>query len=160
MPRKPPPPHPKGAPRTPGSGRKKGTPNRKTVEMRALMAALLDDVDYQYRLREDFSERRVHPSARRRWCGPTSIGKPKEKIEMSADVTMNERLAAERELLRQLNLPELEALAAESQALMDKALAMAQAEGVKSAAATSYRAAADDDSIAEPAKAPTATDVD
>jgi hypothetical protein len=62
MPRKPPPPHPKGAPRTPGSGRKKGTPNRKTIEIRGLMAALVDDIEYQHKLREDFSHRRIHPS--------------------------------------------------------------------------------------------------
>ena len=72
MPRRPPPPHPKGAPRTPGSGRKKGTPNRKTVELRALMAALLNDVDYQ-----DSPARRLQKAprasqSRRRWCGPTS----------------------------------------------------------------------------------------
>ena len=54
------------APRTPGSGRKKGTPNRKTVEMRALMAALVDDVDYQHRLREDFRKRRVHSTTEAR----------------------------------------------------------------------------------------------
>jgi len=57
-----PPPHPKGAPRTPGSGRQKGTPNRKTLEVRELMALLVNDVDYQYRFRADFRKRRVHPS--------------------------------------------------------------------------------------------------
>jgi hypothetical protein len=43
---------------------------------------------------------------------------------------MDDRLAAERELLSNLSLPELEALAAESQALMDRALAMARPQGV------------------------------
>ena len=33
------------------------------------------------------------------------VGKPTEKIEMARDVTMNEKLATERELLRQLDLP-------------------------------------------------------
>jgi hypothetical protein len=41
--RRPPPPHPRGTPRTVGSGRKKGTPNRKTVELRQLMTSLCDD---------------------------------------------------------------------------------------------------------------------
>jgi hypothetical protein len=155
MPRKPPPPHPKGAPRTPGSGRKKGTPNRRTIELRELMAALLDDVEYQHRLRDDFRKRRVHPSTEVRvW--EYIVGKPKETIEVSADVTMNEKLAEERELLRKLSLPELEALAAESQALVDKALAMAQGHGLKPAATTSYPAA-DHASIDEPAKRPTGT---
>ena len=60
--RRPPPPHPRGTPRTPGSGRKRGTPNRKTVELRQLMGVLAGDVDYQHRLREDFRRRRVHPA--------------------------------------------------------------------------------------------------
>jgi hypothetical protein len=84
MPRKLPPPHPKGAPRTPGSGRKKGTPNSKTVEMRALLAALCNDVDYQPKLREDFIKRRVHPSTEAlAWAHV--FGKPKEQIEMSRE---------------------------------------------------------------------------
>ena len=124
--------------------------------MRALMAALVDDVDYQSRLREDFRRRRVHPSTEALvWA--YAVGKPKEQIEMSAKVTMNESLAAERELL--LDLPTLEALAAERQALMDKAIAMAQAQRVKRAAATSD-CAADDDSIGELVKKPTGTEVE
>ena len=127
MPRTPPPPHPKGAPRTTGSGRKRGTPNRKTIALRALMASLLEDVDYQHRLREDFRKRRVHPSIEAlAWA--YHLGKPKQQIEMSANVTMNERLAAEREQLRHLGLPELEKLLAESQALIDRALADAEAK--------------------------------
>jgi hypothetical protein len=158
MPRKPPPPHPKGAPRTPGSGRK-GTPNRKTIEIRGLMAALVDDIEYQHKLREDFSHRRIHPSIEALvWA--YVVGKPKEKLEVIAEVTMNEKLAAERELLRQLSLPELEALAAESQALMDRALGMARPPGVTPAGAPSCRAAADDDSIGEPAKKPAGNDVE
>ena len=39
---------------------------------------------------------------------------------------MDEKLAATREQLRQLDLPTLEKLAAESQALMDRALATAR----------------------------------
>ncbi len=93
MPRKPPPPHEKGAPRTPGSGRKKGTPNKKTVALRELMAALAGDVFYQEKLREDFRRRRVHPAVELRvW--EYAVGSPKQQIEVSADVTMNERLAA------------------------------------------------------------------
>ena len=47
---------------------------------------------------------------------------------MSATVAMEHTLAAEREQLRQLDLPTLERLAAESQALMDRARAMAHAQ--------------------------------
>jgi len=42
---------------------------------------------------------------------------------MSANVTMNDRRAAEHEMLRRLDLKQLEALAAESQAMIDRALA-------------------------------------
>jgi hypothetical protein len=48
-------------------------------------------------------------------------------------VSIDERLAAEREMLRTLSVPELEALAAESQALVDKALAMARGKHAKPA---------------------------
>jgi hypothetical protein len=148
MPRKPPPPHPRGAPRTPGSGRKKGTPNRKTVEMRALMAALVNDVDYQHRVREDFSRRRVHPSTESPiWA--YAIGKPTEKIEMSARLSMDETLAAERELLRRLPLHELEALAVESQTLVDKALAMAKGKHAKPAVPIADRRVPDGESAKE-----------
>jgi hypothetical protein len=47
--RRPPPPHRRGQPKAPGSGRRRGTPNRRTVEMRQLMTSLCDDVDYQDR---------------------------------------------------------------------------------------------------------------
>jgi hypothetical protein len=56
---------------------------------------------------------------------------------MSASLSFDERLAAEREMLRTLSVPELEALAAESQALVDKALAMAKGKIVKPGAETS-----------------------
>jgi hypothetical protein len=106
-------------------GTKKGTPNRKTIELRALMAALVDDLEYRSRLREDFRKRRVHPPTEALvWA--YAVGKPTEKIEMSASVSVDERLAAEREMLRTLSVPELEALAAESQALVDRALSMAK----------------------------------
>jgi len=81
----------------PRTGRKTGTPNRKTVEMRALMATLVDDVDYQYRLRDDFRNRRIHPSIEALvWVH--IIGKPKEQIEMAAEVSMTrvKRLSARR----------------------------------------------------------------
>ena len=89
--RRPPPPHPRGAPRTVGSGRKKGTLNRRTVEMRALMASLCDDVDYQHRLRADFRRRRVHPTIEALVWSHV-VGKPVERVQLSADVTMNRKL--------------------------------------------------------------------
>jgi len=78
-----PPPHPRGTPKTPGSGRKKGTPNRKTLELRELMALLVNDVDYQYRFRQDFIKRRLHPSTELTvWT--FILGKPTTTVEMTA----------------------------------------------------------------------------
>jgi hypothetical protein len=92
-----------------------------------LMGAMAGDIDYQRKLREDFRKRRLHPSTEIRIWEYT-IGRPKEQIEMSVNVTMNERLAAERAMLRQLDLKQLEALAAESQAMIDRAFAAALAK--------------------------------
>ena len=92
------------------------------------MAALTGDVQYQQKLRDAFVKRRLHPSTELRvW--EYSIGRPKEHIEMTANVTMTERLAAERKLLERLSLSELEGLAAESQGLVDKALALVRQPG-------------------------------
>lgn len=125
MPRKPPPPHPKGTPRTPGSGRKRGTPNRTTVAMRELMVALLEDVEYQHRLRQDFRKRRVHPSIEA-LIWQMHLGKPKQQVEVAATVKMNEKLATERERLRCLDVADLEKLLADSEALVERAVAQAQ----------------------------------
>jgi hypothetical protein len=124
--RRPPPPHPRGAPRTPGSGRKRGTQNRRTVEMRQLMSSLCHDVGYQYKLRDDFRRRRVHPAVETLVWSHV-IGKPTERVQLSADVTMNQKLDQERELFSRLSLEQLEELAAQSQALVDKAMAMVKA---------------------------------
>lgn len=125
--RKLPPPHPRGMARTAGSGRKRGTPNRKTVELRVLMGAMAGDIDYQRKLTHDFRKRRLHPSTEIKiW--EYALGRPKEQLELSANVTMNEQMEAERKMLRQLDLKQLEALAAESQALMDRAFAAALAK--------------------------------
>lgn len=141
--RRPPPPHPRGAPRTPGSGRRRGTPNRRTVAMRELMMSLCNDVDYQYRLRSDFRRRRVHPSIEAlAWAHV--IGKPTERVQLSADVMMNEKLAEERELFSRLSVEELEEIAAESEALIAKARAMAQRQHVPTARAPEAGAPVED----------------
>lgn len=61
MPRTPPPVWPKGT-RPPNSGRKKGTPNRSSVEVKALVSQLVNDVAYQHQLRDDFRRRKVAPA--------------------------------------------------------------------------------------------------
>ena len=158
--RRPPPPHPRGTPRTPGSGRKRGTPNRKTVELRALMGVLAGDVDYQHRLREDFRRRRVHPTVETLVWSHV-IGKPTERVQLSADVTMNQKLEQERELFSRLTIEQMEEIAAASQALVDRVLAMAKANALTPAAATAPRAPVDGgESYGEPAEQSTGTDVD
>jgi hypothetical protein len=120
-------PHKKGEPRKPGSGRKKGTPNRAVVAAKELCGLLVHDVNYQYRLRKDFAMRRVHPSIEALvWA--YGIGKPKETLELSGQLDVSTRLTAERELIRNtLDLSELETLAAQSQAVLDAAITAAKA---------------------------------
>ena len=158
--RRPPPPHPRGAPRTAGSGRKKGTPNRKTVEMRQLMSSLCHDVGYQYKLREDFRRRRVHPAIESLVWAHT-VGKPTERVRLSADVTMNQKLDQERELFSKLSLEQLEQLAAESQSLVDRAVAMVKANTLTPGTAAAALAPIDGrESNGEPAAMSADIDID
>ena len=124
--------------------------------------ALCDDVVYRYKLREDFRRRRVHPAVET-FVWSHVIGKPTERVQLSADVTMNQKLDQERELFTKLSVEQLEELAAESQALVDKAMAMvkANANALKPGAATAPRALVDGgESNGEPAEQSTDTDVD
>jgi hypothetical protein len=103
------------------------------------MAALVGDVDYQYRLRADFRRRRVHPTIEALVWAPV-VGKPAERVLLSADVSMSQKLDQERELFFNLDIQQLEALAAESQALVDRAMEMAKANALRAGAATARRA--------------------
>jgi hypothetical protein len=97
------------------------------------MAALSGDVYYQEKLRHDFTRRRVHPSVEVRvW--EYALGKPTNHVELTANVTTNERLAAEREQLRHLDVRDLEKLVAESEALIERALAAARSRSGQPAA--------------------------
>ena len=160
--RQPPPPHRRGEPKTPGSGRRRGSLNRKTVELRTLMAALAGDAGYQHRFRQAFIRRRLHPSTEMRvW--EYVVGKPTEQIEVSAKASMDARFAEERELYFKLSPEQLEELIAESQALVDKAEAMAQAnmKRLLPVSTTSPLAPADGPaSRGEPAEGPDGAEVD
>ena len=158
--RRPPPPHRRGQPKTPGSGRRRGTPNRKTVELRALMGVLAGDVEYQHRLREDFRRRRIHPTVETLVWSHV-IGKPAERVQLSADVTMNQKLEEERELFSRLSLQQMEEIAAESQALVDRVMAMAKANAVTPDDVASRRASVEDSESSDaPNPTCTGTDVD
>lgn len=66
--------------------------NRKSVELKALMAMLVNDVNYQHRLRKQFVKRRVHPTTEALvWA--YAVGRPVEKVQMTASVAMSEQLA-------------------------------------------------------------------
>lgn len=117
--------HPKGE-RHPGSGRVKGTPNRVTVEVRRLVGELLNDPRYQARLRRDFALRKLHPTIEGMvWA--YHCGRPRQDVNFSGSVDLTARLEVERRAFLALDLPELEAIAAESQRLVDRALALASA---------------------------------
>lgn len=81
----------------------------------------------------------------------------KSELTGSLDVYA-ERLAADRELFEQLDLKQLEELAAESQALVDKAMAMVAAQRVPPARMLA-RAPVGDETIAAPAEKPTDIEV-
>ncbi len=151
--RRPPPPHPRGTPRTPGSGRRRGSLNRRTIELRALLGSLCHDITYQDRLRRDFRLRRVHPAIESLAWGHV-IGKPAERVQLSADVSMNQTLAEERELFGRLSVEQLEELAADSAALIAKARLMARSQQ-GSPVGTPLLAAPPEDSVSSDAPGPT-----
>ena len=117
---------PKGT-RTPGSGRKKGTPNRITVEAKVLVAQLVNDPAYQHRLRHDFRLRRIHPTVET-LVWQYHLGRPTQPIAMSGSLGLdvNARLEEERRVFASLDLADLEQLAAESQALVDRAFQLSR----------------------------------
>jgi hypothetical protein len=125
MPRKPPPVWPKDT-RPANSGRAKGVPNRISVEVKQLVAQLVNDVAYQHKLRDDFRRRKVHPTVEAMiWS--YHLGKPRQTIEMNATVDVNARLEEEKRIFATLDVADLEDLAAESQRLVDRALRLSRA---------------------------------
>jgi hypothetical protein len=127
MPHRTPPPPPKGT-RHPGAGRRKGTPNRITVEVRQLVSELVNNVNYQHRLRADFERRKVHPTIEALiWS--YHLGKPTQPVAVSGGLALDVsgRLEEERRIFAQLDVADLEVLAAESQRLVDRALELTRA---------------------------------
>jgi len=114
--------------------------NKKTIELRELMAALVGDVSYQQKLIKAFRTRRLHPSTEI-MIWHYAAGKPTEQIEVSATTTVNAQLAAEREILTRLDLRDLEQLASKSRAIIDEAVAMASRSDGKTASVVALPAA-------------------
>ena len=124
MPRRPPPRPPKGS--RFGQGRAKGTPNKVSVEVRQLVSELVTNASYQQKLRRDFQARKVHPTIESLvWA--YYLGKPRQDIAVTATVTVDAKIEAERRAFALLDLRDMEVLAAESQALVDRAMALARA---------------------------------
>lgn len=115
---------PKGE-RYPGSGRVKGTPNRVAVQARVLVGELVNSAEYQRRLRRDFELRRVHPTIESLvWA--YHLGRPKQDIQIAGQIDISARIEEERRAFLSLDLADLEELAADSQRLVDRALALAK----------------------------------
>jgi hypothetical protein len=109
-------------------GRRPGTPNRTSVEARQLCSELVTDVDYQQRLRRDFRNRRLHPTIESLvWA--YHAGKPVQPVLMHGTLDTTSRLVEERNAFAQLDVADLEQLAAESQALVNRALTLARLAG-------------------------------
>jgi hypothetical protein len=127
MPSRPPPPPAKGT-RHPGAGRQKGTPNKVSVEARQLVAELVNSPTYQQRLRRDFDARKVHPTIES-MCWAYFLGKPRQDVQIAGSLALDidAKITEERRLYAQLDVRDLEQLAAESQALVDRAAALAKA---------------------------------
>lgn len=115
---------PKGS-RYPGSGSRKGVPRAISVEARVLIAELVNSPRYQAKLREDFEARKVHPTIEN-MVWNYFIGKPRQDIDVNVNATITTRIEEERRLYAALDIEDLEQLAADSQAFVDRAIALAK----------------------------------
>lgn len=119
---------PKGF-RHPGAGWPKGKPRPVSVEARKLVSEMVNDPAYQLRLRADFRERKLHPTIEALvWA--YHLGKPRQPVDVSGSVDVTARVEMARRLYTGLDPTELMALATESQAMVDRATAMAAARGI------------------------------
>jgi len=93
-----------------------------------LASQLVNDVAYQTKLRIDFRRRRVHPTIEG-LIWNYHLGKPTQPVAMSGSMALDVtgRLEEEKRIFAQLDVADLEVLAAESQRLVDRALALTRA---------------------------------
>ena len=112
--------------RHPGAGRKKGQINRITVEARTLVSQLVGNPNYQHKLRRDFELRKVHPTIES-LVWQYHLGKPTQPVNIQGglSIDIDARLDEERRVFASLDIADLEQLAAESQALVDRAFQLA-----------------------------------
>ena len=101
---------------------------RTTPPIRQVRLNRNTDAAYQRKLRDDFRRRKVHPTIEALiWT--YHLGKPTHSIAVSGSMAFDvqARLDEERRVFASLDIHDLEQLAAESQALVDKAFAMVRA---------------------------------
>ena len=76
---------PKGVEKTPGSGRKRGTLNKVTLEVRETMRAITDDPEYQKKLGERVKSGKAAPAIEALvWY--YAYGKPSDQLNVHAHV--------------------------------------------------------------------------
>jgi hypothetical protein len=75
------------------AGRRKGVPNKATVEVKELSAQLLDDPEYRERLQKRLRSGDVAPAVEcMLWY--YRFGKPKERVEVDGSASLLDLLAA------------------------------------------------------------------
>src|SRR5829696_4138630 len=128
MPRRPPPEGNRfkpGQTKPPNSGRRAGGPNKVSVEARDLCYRLVHDARYHGELRRRMCGGRIHPTIEALiWA--YAIGKPVEHVQVDAKLVATQKIDAEPERLRCLDVLTLERLLAESDAMIERALAEAE----------------------------------
>lgn len=77
----------RGLKRGGGPGRKKGVPNKVTIEAKLAAAGLVDDPVYRRKLATDLRKRKVHPAIES-MLWHYAKGKPKETVALEGSVTV------------------------------------------------------------------------
>ena len=80
-------PRPKGSAKPPGSGRKAGTPNKRTQDAQAVARAIVDDPEVQALWLQQARTGDLSPTFLQLLCY-YAWGKPKETVELSGSVTL------------------------------------------------------------------------
>jgi len=88
----------KGQPRNPRSGRKPGTPNKATRAVREFLAAMVDDAGVQEAIRERILAGDAVAFFR---AVDQVLGKPRERMDVTVNVQIEDRLKAARNRLAQ-----------------------------------------------------------
>ena len=102
----------------------------RSVEVKALVSQLVNDVDHQHQLRDDFRRRKVAPAIEA-LIWQYHLGRPTQPIDVTPSVDVNARLEEEQRIFATLDVADLEELCADSQRLVDRAPALSRARRVR-----------------------------